>query len=81
MTINLGLGHAVTFMKFFASVVYLIFLPKILIWNKITFPASHSLNVPELVVNELTINIFKKFYPVSFYIQFFTVYCEDFRNI
>ena len=66
MPINLGLGHAVTFMKFLASVVYLIFLHKTLIWNKITFPASHSLNVPELVVNELMINIFKKILPCFF---------------
>ena len=29
------LGRAVTFMKFLASAVSLIFLPKTLIWNKI----------------------------------------------
>ena len=33
------LGRADTFMKYLASVVSLIFLPEILTWNKITFPA------------------------------------------
>ena len=34
MTLNrVKLGDAVTFMKYFASVVSLIFLPKTLIWN------------------------------------------------
>ena len=46
------LGRVVTFMKYLASVVPLIFLAKTLIWNKITFPASNSLNIAELVVNE-----------------------------
>ena len=35
-------------MKYLASIVYLIFLPKILIWNKLTFRVSNSLN-PEAV--------------------------------
>ena len=47
------LGYAVTFMKYLASVVSLIFLPKALIWNKITFPASNLLNFAELIKNEL----------------------------
>ena len=38
-------------MKYLASVVSLIFLPKTLIWNKITFQLSNLLNFPELVVN------------------------------
>ena len=33
------LGRAVTFMKYLGSIVSLIFLPKTLNWNKITFPA------------------------------------------
>ena len=53
MTFNcVKLGRAVTFMKHLASVVSLIFLTKTLICNKITFPASNSLNLAELVVNE-----------------------------
>ena len=55
------LGSAVTFMKYLASVVSLIFLPTTLTWNKITFPASNSLNFAELVENELTKSISKKF--------------------
>ena len=39
-------------MKYLASVVSLIFLAKTLIWNKIMFPVSNSLNLAELVVNE-----------------------------
>ena len=47
------LGCAVTFMKYLASVVSLIFLSKILIWNKVTLPASNSLKFTELVENDL----------------------------
>ena len=54
---RIKLGRAVTFMKYLASVVSLIFLAKTLIWNKITFPASNSLNLAELVVNEPTKSI------------------------
>ena len=46
------LGRVVTFMKHLASVVSLIFLPKTLIWNKITYPASNLLNFEGLVGNE-----------------------------
>ena len=56
------LGHVVTFMKYLASEASLIFLPETLIWNKSTFPASNSLDLVELVVNELTRNISKKIY-------------------
>ena len=45
-------GCAFTFMKCLATVVSLIFLSKTLIWNKIMFPASNSLNFAELVGNE-----------------------------
>ena len=54
------LGRAVTFMKYLASVVSLILLAKTSIWNKITFPASNSLNLAELVVNEPMKSINKK---------------------
>ena len=60
-------GRAVTFMKYLTSVVSLIFLPKTLIWNKTTFPASNSLNLAELVVNELMKSIYKKLYQYFFF--------------
>ena len=73
MTLNrVKLGRAVTFMKYLASVVTLIFLSKTLIWNKMMFPASNSLNFAELVENELMKNISKKFYQYSF---FYPIYC------
>ena len=51
MTLNrVKLERAVTFMKYLASVVSLIFLPKTLIWNKITFRVSNSQSLEELVV-------------------------------
>ena len=54
MTLNcVKLRREVIFMKYLGSVVSLIFLPKTLIWNKITFPASSSVNLAEMVVNEL----------------------------
>ena len=68
MTVNrVKLGRTVTFMKYLASVVSLTFLPKALIWNKITFPASNSLNFAELVENELMNSISKKFCQYSFF--------------
>ena len=77
MTLNcVKLGRAVTFVKYLASVVSLIFLPKALIWNKITFRLSNSLNLAELVVNELTNSISKKNTNISFSIQFITAYCK-----
>ena len=43
MTLNrVKLGHAVTFMKYLASIISLICLAKTLIWNKITVSASES---------------------------------------
>ena len=60
------LGRAVTFMKYFASVVFLTFLPETLTWNKITFPASNLLNFAGLVGNELMNSISKKIYQYSF---------------
>ena len=67
MTFNCTkLGSAITFMKYLASLVSLIFLPKTLIWSKITFPASYSLNSAEVVENELMKNISEKNSEYSF---------------
>ena len=44
------LGRAVTFIKYLAGVVSLIYLAKTLIWNRVTFPTSNSLNVADLVI-------------------------------
>ena len=72
MTLNrVKLGRAVTFMKYFASVVSLIYLTKILTWNKITFPVSNLLNLPGLVENEFMKSISKKFYQ---YYVFYLIY-------
>ena len=61
MTLNrVKLGHAVTFMKYLASVVPLIILPKTVNSSKIRFPESNSLNLAKLLVNELMKRISKK---------------------
>ena len=68
------LGRAVTFMKYLVSVVsliFLIFLLKTLIRNKATLPASNSLNLAELVVDELMRNISQKIYQ---YCIFYLIY-------
>ena len=73
MTLNRGkLGRAVIFMKYLASAVSLIFLAKTLIWNKITFPASNSLSLAELVLNELMMSICRKFTNIPFSTRFIT---------
>ena len=61
------LGHVVTFMKYLASVVFLIFLPKTLTWNKIAFRLSYFLNLAVLVVNKLT-KVSQKELPIFFFI-------------
>ena len=67
MTLNrLKLGCAVTFMKYLASVVSLIFLAKTLIWNKINFPTLNLMNLAELVENEPMKSIYQKIY-VNFF--------------
>ena len=54
MTLNrVKLGRTVTLMKYLVNTVSLMFLPKTLIWNKITFRLSNSLNLAGLVINEL----------------------------
>ena len=57
----------ITIMKYLASVVSLIFLLKTLIWNKLTFPASDSLNFAELVKNELMKSVAIKNYQYSYF--------------
>ena len=68
---HIKLGRAVTFMKYLASVVSLIFLLKTLLGNNIMFPASNLLNFPELVKNEPMKTISKKMYQYSF---FYSIY-------
>ena len=68
MSLNhVKLERAVTFIKYLASVVSLVFLAKTLTWNKITFPASNSLKLAELVVNEPMKSIYKNVYQYSFF--------------
>ena len=73
MTINhLKLGRAAALMKDLASKVSLTFLPNYSVWNKITFPASNSLNLAEIVVNELMKSFSKKITNTPFSIRFIT---------
>ena len=65
---HVKLGRAVTFMKYLASVVSLTFLPKTLIWNKITLPTSNSLKFVELMINEPVKSTYKKIYQYSFFL-------------
>ena len=82
MTLNrVKLGRAVTFMKYLASVVTLIFLSKTLIWNKIMFPASNLLNFAELIENELMESISKNFTNILFSIQFIGAYYKNFKSL
>ena len=74
-------GLAITFVKYFTSAVSLIFLTKSLIWNKITFQLSNSLNPAELLVNELTKSISRKFTNIPFPIRFINAYYKDFRSL
>ena len=68
ITLNpVKLGHAVTFMKYLASAISLLFLAKTFIWNQIMFPASNSLTLVELVENEPMKSIYQKNYKNSFF--------------
>ena len=68
MTLSrLKLGRAVTFMKYLASVVSLIFLAKTSIWNKINFPTLNLMNLAELVENEPMKSIYQKVYENFFF--------------
>ena len=61
MTLNrVKLGLTATFMKYPARVVSVLFLLQNLTQNKTTFPASNSLNFPELVENKLMQSISEK---------------------
>ena len=75
------LGHIFSFMKDLASIVTLNFLPKTLISNKMAFPASNSLKLAGLVINQLKKAISKTFTNIHFYIQFITSYCKDFKRL
>ena len=68
-------------MKYLVRVFSLIFLPKTLIWNKITFPASDSLNFAELMENEHLKNISKKCINIPFSIQSLAAYCKNFKEL
>ena len=82
MTPNrLKLGLAIIFMKYLTSVVSLMFLLKTLIWNKITFAGSNSLNFAELVENEPMENFSKKITNIPFSIQFIAAYCKNFKSL
>ena len=61
------LVRTLNLMEYLASAALLIFLQKTLIWNKITFEVSNSLNLAELLVNQLTKSISKKIYEYSFF--------------
>ena len=71
----------VLFMKYLPRVVSSLFLPKTLIWYKITFRLLNSLNLAELVVNELKKSISKKTTNINFSIRFINAYCKDFKSL
>ena len=82
MTLNrVKLGRAVTFMKYLASAVSLIFLSKTLILNKIKFWLSNLLNLAELVGNYFMKSISKKNTNIPFSIRFISTYCKDFWSL
>ena len=61
MSLNhVKLGRRVTFIKYLASEVPLIFLALTLIWNEITLSAQNTLNLAQLVVNKPINSIYKK---------------------
>ena len=75
------LGNGVTFMQYLASVAFLISLSKTLIWNKIVIPVSNSLNLPELVVNELNKNISQFFYQIPFFYSNYHCFMSRFQKL
>ena len=66
------LGREVTFAKYLASVVCLVFPLESLIWNEITFPATNSPNLAKLMVNELMNSVSKKVNQHFFFYLFIT---------
>ena len=79
MTLNrVKLRRAVTFMKYLASVVSLIFLPKTLIWNKIRlqlFSFTESCRAGGKRAYE---RYLQKNYQYSFSTPIITACCKDF---
>ena len=74
MTLNcVKRGRAVTFIKYLASTVSLIFPAKTLICNKITFPPSNLWNFEEQAENESLKSIYKKMTNIPISIRFITV--------
>ena len=71
---------AITFMKYFSSVVSLTFLPKYLNWNKMRFPESNSLKLAGLVANELRKTFSKSFNNIHLFIWFIAALCKHFKN-
>ena len=70
MTLNrVKLGLAVTFIKYFTDAVSLILLTKTSNWNEVKFMASNSLNLAELVVNELMKSISKRKLPTFLFLS------------
>lgn len=59
---HVKIGRIVTFIKYLASVFYLIILPKTLIWIKMAILGSNILKLSELVVNKLRKNVFESIY-------------------
>ena len=68
-------------MKYLGGVIYLIFLPKTLFWNKTMFPSSNLLHFAELVKSELMKSISKKITNIPLSIQFNAAYCKDFKSL
>ena len=71
---RLKLGHAVTLMKYLASVVFFIILPKTLIGNKIAFPVSvfaepSELGVSKMYQHPFSIRFRINFVVITFYIE------------
>ena len=75
------LGRVVIFIKYLASVVFLTFLPKTLIWTKITFRISNSLNLAELVVRELTKSFSKREYQYFFFHPIHHCFLKRFQEL
>ena len=75
------LGRAITFMKYLASVVSLIFLVKTLIWNKITFPTLNLLSFAELVENEILKSIYETICQYSYFYSIYHCLMERFEEL
>ena len=78
---HIKLGRIVTFMKYFGSVISLIFLAKILFWNKIAFPELNSINVPDLVVDKPKKVFAKNIHQYPFFYSMVNLYLyKDFKS-